>query len=474
MRSFALGLILMLGAVSSAPGQDTEVQAFSGPKPLTSGTFTVQDRWEVRWATVDPVSIAVFSADGKLVTGAAGSGKGSLYEPQGGTFYVQVTPHVPDSASVWNVSVVQLGPTAAAASTEAQSLYFMPPDVAPAPTPAPATVPDKLTDQQAMAIVLIKGDAGEGTGFLVKMSDGPAVITNLHVLAANPNVHITTSTGGEIKPLGLKGASDRDLALLPIADNHYSYLDLASNLDTVSIGDPVLTPGDSEGGEVMLDTKGDVLGVGPDRVEISNPVYHGNSGGPVFHLGSGKVIAVVTEAKLVRMLNAVDKASFSSSKSAISGSMRYFGLRPDTVPKWEPYDWGQFLTQTTFLRNFHLQSRYLDSYLNGARDEQAHLTSPGDEDGPPDSRFFLRNDNVRQVSETLHQMSSADKSERMDAQRQALMTLDGFADADLAAIQDMNNFYGFEQTRAQQELKYRKALRTELDTIESKLSDEGH
>jgi hypothetical protein len=38
----------------------------------------------------------------------------------------------------------------------------------------------------------------------------------------------------------------------------------------------------------------------------------------------------------------------------------------------------------------------------------------------------------------------------------------------------MNNFYGFEQTRAQQELKYRKALRTELDTIESKLSDEGH
>jgi S1-C subfamily serine protease len=81
-----------------------------------------------------------------------------------------------------------------------------------------------LTTDQARAVVLIKGDNSEGTGFLVKTADGPTVVTNLHVISDNPNLKITTNTGQQITVLSLKGASDRDLAMFAIKDQNYSYL----------------------------------------------------------------------------------------------------------------------------------------------------------------------------------------------------------------------------------------------------------
>ena len=111
----------------------------------------------------------------------------------------------------------------------------------------------------------------------------------------------------------------------------------------------------------MLNTQGKVLGIGPERIEIDNPIYHGNSGGPVFHTKSGKVLGVVTEAMKVDVTDALDKASFASRNSAISGSMRYFALRLDTVSTWLPIDSRRFQNETTFLDQFHEQSRRLDA-----------------------------------------------------------------------------------------------------------------
>ena len=55
-------------------------------------------------------------------------------------------------------------------------------------------------------------------------------MTNLHVISANPNIRILTTTGAQVKTLSLKGASDRDLAMFMIQDDHYSYLDLATDI----------------------------------------------------------------------------------------------------------------------------------------------------------------------------------------------------------------------------------------------------
>jgi len=488
MRS--LVLFILLGLLSGAGlAQEKVVQTFNGTSAL-SISFQAQDKWELRWEGADPLKIILLSPDGAIIAGAAGSPKGSLYQPKGGSFHLQISPGPDGAASPWHVSVVEIGPALAANGTNAASAKVSPKTI-PAPgSTTPASAPSTnsataspaaatLTGAQARAVVLIKGDLTEGimegTGFLVKTADGPAVVTNLHVISANPNVKILTTTGEQIKVLSLKGASDRDLAMFMIQDDHYTYLDLAADIpNTVQPGDEVITPGNSEGGEVMLDTKGTVLGIGPQRIEFSNPIYHGNSGGPVFHTKSGKVLAVVTNAMKVITSDDVDKASFGSKDSAISGSMRYFGLRLDTVPKWEVYDWDRFLSETTFLKNFHEQSRCLDSYLNGARYERAKIATV-DENGPPDAQYYLRNDKILAVRDNYHKLTvDMDNSQKLDAEREWVMDIESIADADMDTIQNPDNFYSYDQLRAEYEIKYRKYLRTQIEKVADRISDLGH
>ncbi len=497
MRALILSVLLGLLA-GTGLAQEKMVRTFDGAGDLTTPSFQVQDKWEVRWDCPDVVAITLLSSDGAIVAGASGSLKGSLYQPRGGSFHLQISRAAGGGTAPWHVSVVEIGSEMAANQTNAAANY-VPPQTIPArgpaktasladalaalaPPPAPATnsaqaspVAGALTGDQAHAVVVIKGDYMEGTGFLVKTADGPAVVTNLHVISANPNVKILTTTGAQVKTLALKGASDRDLAMFLIQDDHYTYLDLATDIkDTVQPDDEVITPGNSEGGEVVLNTKGKVLGIGPEKIEFDNPIYHGNSGGPVFHTKSGKVLAVVTQAMKVKTSDDLDKASFENKNSAITGPMRYFGLRLDTVPKWETYDWNRFLAETTFLKDFHEKSRCLDSFMNGAAYEKARLAS-ADENGPPNSRYYLRNEKIEAARDNCHKRSvDADTSQRLEASRELVMDLENIAGADMADIQNPANFYSFDLLRAKQEIGYRNALRKEIDTYGNKLSDLGH
>ncbi len=510
MRALLLS-VLLGGWLGGLPvfAEDKAPQAFEGTGALTTAAFSVQDKWEVRWDCPDVVSITICSPDGAIVAGASSASRGSLYQAKGGSYYLQISG-VGEQASKWHVSVVQLGAEPAPGANASLANYFppaptthgstntvttpatpIPPALtnialalsvpaspiqvtatnAPAATPATDGIPEAL----AQAVVLVKGDIGEGTGFLVKTADGPMVVTNQHVVRANANLKILTTTGAQIKTLGLKGASDRDLMMFKIMDDHYTYFDLATDVSSVAeTGDTVITPGNSEGGEVMLNTKGTVLGIGPERIEFSNPIYHGNSGGPVYHVKSGKVLGVVTQAMKVDTSNDIDKASFENKGSAISGAMRYFGFRLDNVPKWEAYDWNRFLNETTFLRNFHDQSRCLDSFMNGARYEKARVTST-DEYGPPNARYYLRNEKIATAQDNFHKFSTdADNSQRLDAWRELIMNLQGLAKQDVDAIQDPSNFYSFDQLVAAEEIKYRKALQTEIEKMGDKMSDMGH
>jgi hypothetical protein len=325
----------------------------------------------------------------------------------------------------------------------------------------------KLTEDQARAVVLIKGDNAEGTGFLIKTADGPAVVTNLHVIANNPNLKITTNTGAFVTMLSAKGASDRDLALLSVQNANFSYLEMADDISQiVQPGDEVVTPGNSQGGEVMLNTAGKVLGIGPERIEIDNPIYHGNSGGPVFHTKSGKVLGVVTEAMKVDISNDLDKASFASRNSAISGSMRYFGLRVDTIAAWIPIDSRRFQIETTFLDQFHEQSRRLDAYLNSSDKKQSGYNSSGNSNDNDVSKIYLNDEKIMKANDNFIQRASgADIAQRIEALRGLLFDLQCVSDLNVDQIQNQNNFYSFDRERASDELDYRKALKAELNSI---------
>jgi len=477
--------ILLIGwlAMRDLPAGDAVVQTFQGTSVLTTAPVTVQDHWEIKWDCPDALDIVVLAADGSVVAEASSAQGGFLKLPKGGTYTLAVS-RSPELTLVreWKITVLQSAPVPATIATNVSP--SAPP--VPPPAPAPATKPapsnaatpataTALTEAQAHAVVVIKGDVAEGTGFLVHGPDGPAVVTNIHVLSSNPNVKIYTTSGAQITTTSLKGASDRDLAMISIQDNHYTYLDLATDIPgTVQNGDEVITPGNSEGGEVVLDTKGTVLGVGPQRIEFSNPIYHGNSGGPVFHTKSGKVIAVVTQGIKVHAQDDLDKASMASKDSAITGTMRYFGMRLDTVPQWQSYDWTQFLNETSFIDNFHDLSRCLDSFLNGARYDKNHLAT-GEEYGPPTALYYVKNAKLVQAHDNYHRLTAdADQSQRLDATREMVMDLQGIAATNMDAIQNPSNFYAFDQIRVQQEIKYRQALEKEIENFADRISDMGH
>ena len=332
----------------------------------------------------------------------------------------------------------------------------------PAPEHNVATV--KLTEDQASAVVLIKGDIAEGTGFLVKTPDGPVVVTNIHVISNNPNLKITTNTGASLTIVSTKGATDRDLAEIAIKDGDYKYLDVAADISaTVQPGDEVITPGNSEGGEVMLNTDGKVLGIGPDRVEFDNPIYHGNSGGPVFHVKSGKVIGVVTQAIKVDTSDALDKASFANRSSAIGHSMRYLGMRLDTVPSWETLEPHRFQNETAFLDQFDKRSRCLDCYLNAPNDDK-----------PADQLWREDKDIVKDNDEFFAQAGGgADVAQQVNADRVMWSEFNDIAATDMDTITKPDNFYSFDRTRAADEAAYRKAIEAELKEISANVSRLG-
>ena len=470
------------------------VQTFEGATDLTTTSFTVADKWEISWSTGGPTRFTLLSQEGKVVAETSSSSTGAFYLPKGGTYTLQVNRFFTGSAS-WRVVIIEVADAVAADAATFNDLHmdFIPPPAEavgsnsnpnsfPTPsgpsnnnamvakmTPAPTT---SLTEAQTAAVVMIEGDKAEGTGFLVQMPDGPAVVTNIHVIAGNPNVRILTNTGAQISIKSLRGASDRDLALFSIADDHYTYLPLNSAIGaSVQVGDDVITPGNSQGGEVVLSTHGSVLGVGPQRIEFSNPVYHGNSGGPVFQTKTGKVLGVVTEAVKVDTDNALDKSSFANQQSAITGPMRYFGLRLDTVPQWETYDPTRFLSETTFLEQFHQQSRCLDSYLNSSDKTDNAASSSGDDSDHPNSRLYLTDAKIVKADDQFYQQAGGgDASQRLDAFRGWVFSLDSIADSNIEPIQNMSNFYSFDQQRAREEIAYRKSLKAELDSFGDDIS----
>jgi Trypsin-like peptidase domain len=290
------------------------------------------------------------------------------------------------------------------------------------------------------------------------------VVTNIHVISNNPNLKITTNTGAPITILSCKGAIDRDLAMIAIKDGSFSYLTLATDVGgTVQPGDEVITPGNSEGGEVMLNTDGKVLGIGPDRVEFDNPIYHGNSGGPVIHVKSGKVIGIVTEGVKVDVSDELDKASFANRNSAIAHSMRYFGFRLDNVPGWEPYDWNRFQNETAFLDQFDQRNRCLDSFLNAPNDDK------------PEDILWEEDAKIVKADDSYFDQASgdADASQKMDADRVVWAEISDIAGIDMDAIQNPNNFYSFDRQRAKDEIAYRKALKKELNEISDSVSRLG-
>lgn len=473
-------------AQSNAPQteQPNVVRDFIGAGTTTTEFFKTQSAWEVRWNATRVVSVAVMAPDGTILAGGAGVLRGSLFLPMGGRFYLKVTddsataaspdsaaapPATPDAGAssqpTWQLRVVELGTKTPPDQTlTVLTPFFAPPDSAILPPP----VTPKLTDEQTRSALVVKGDNAEGSGFLVKTPDGTFVMTSLHLLAANPNVKILTSSGTPINPVSLKGATDCDIAMFAVKDAHYSYLPLAASVaDTAKIGDRVVIPGINDGNTEVFSMPAKIINISPDRVDFNNRLIPSSSGAPLVHADSGKVLGVVTAVKRPDLSDAIFNAWPDNPVPGTAWMTPYTSLRVDNIHGWENYDQTRLLNETTFLQEFHRDTRYLDSFLNGKKRRSTAPPAHPDE-GVPDNLYFLAYDKLRQAVDNYKQIANSgvpDQEQRNSAARVLFSDLENIVDIGMTTLTDASSFYSFDQIRAKEEIAYRQAIKKELDGL---------
>lgn len=213
-------------------------------------------------------------------------------------------------------------------------------------------IDQEIVKEQKMSVFLINGKIGsndtKGTGFACEYKGNHYIATNLHVVDGLDSISIIPQSGDNI-PLSGKiiVAEDADICLIGVSikfeDVNIQPLSFMNDVFADSkVGDKILCLGNSLGGGVITTTYGTIKAYGQPRLEIESPVVKGNSGGPIIHVESGKVVGLVTEAIINEIkLDKLNEAANKSNDSSLT-EVSYFGHRLDSVKKWKGFTFADF------------------------------------------------------------------------------------------------------------------------------------
>jgi hypothetical protein len=246
------------------------------------------------------------------------------------------------------------------------------------PTPPPASgVPGHAPSGpfKPDSLVIIKTDSSSGSGFIVTDGSKTYVYTNAHVLCGSPGgftkkIEKIVTASGEVIPTPFEvelsesfdpnspsGLEDLARFSVTVKDGTPAY-DIRSVSASNLMNQAVIAFGNSDGQDVITSLKGEVLGVGTDRVEISCPIVGGNSGGPVVSVDTGAVIGVSTYLVAGRRDIWAKDTDFEK--------VRRFAVRPDKVTKWRRVQYTNLMTSLASMEAFDRDTLSLAaaSFLN--------------------------------------------------------------------------------------------------------------
>jgi Trypsin-like peptidase domain len=226
----------------------------------------------------------------------------------------------------------------------------------------------QMVHDHKSSLVFIEGGGGAGSGFVCRMKDGVFVVTNQHVLAGMPTVKLTRLDSTRIAAGTVQAAVAHDIMRLATADSPDA-LPAMEDVDAgARIGDDIAVLGNSEGARVIQPLAGKLLGIGPDRIEVSAEFLPGNSGSPIIHLKTGTVIGVAT------YLTTGQFAEFTDSRRE---RVRRFGFRLDSVKTWQAIDW----------RAYQAEREQMDR-IGGLTQDLIRLIGAMQQDAPIDPGIF--------------------------------------------------------------------------------------
>lgn len=225
-----------------------------------------------------------------------------------------------------------------------------------APEPTTQGAASDILKRYSGSLVFVSGKNGSGSGFIGQLRGTAFLFTNAHVAAGVREAGFKTLEGTAIQ-LGTPAiAAGHDIFLTTLPPGKPA-IEIMQGVDqNTSIGDAVVVLGNAEGGGVINTIMGKIVGVGPDRVEVDAPFQPGNSGSPIIHLKSGKVIGVATYLT-VKKYDAATKVVLSNPV------VRRFGFRLDSVKTWQPVSWPLFYAQAGEMEKVEQLTADLEKFL---------------------------------------------------------------------------------------------------------------
>lgn len=184
------------------------------------------------------------------------------------------------------------------------------------------------------SVVTIRTERALGTGFVIAKG---FVATNFHVVRGARRVAIQTADEKVLDEVTVVGFdARRDLAVLRVRDLHLRPLRLANR--DLEIGEHVVAIGNPVGLERTV-SDGVVsamrhVGMAHDLIQISAPISHGSSGGPVLD-DRGRVIGVATRmATEGQNLNFATPAGYLPAIAEENGDAPISSLPDDSARRY--------------------------------------------------------------------------------------------------------------------------------------------
>jgi len=252
--------------------------------------------------------------------------------------------------------------------------------ITPKAAPAPLVSAESL--QQAAEIVkanhndlvFVTGKDARGSGFIASMGGANFLVTNAHVAADISGAAFKTLDGTTVQGGAATVAVGEDVFRMELPAGG-APLEMMQGVDeNAGIGDEVVVLGNAEGAGVINTIMGKITGVGPNLVEVDAPFVPGNSGSPIIHLKTGKVIGVATYL----VVQDYDATTNEKMKAPV---IRRFGYRLDGVKTWQPVAWQPFYAQAAIMQNVETLTADLGDFFRDLAENKGMVT-PGRHTNP--------------------------------------------------------------------------------------------
>ena len=218
------------------------------------------------------------------------------------------------------------------------------------------------------SLVFVTGADGAGSGFIARMNEANFLFTNDHVAAGIKGAGFKTLDGTKVTGGAAASAVGHDIFRMQLGPGGTPFEVMLKVDENAAIDDEVVVLGNAEGGGVINTIKGKIVGLGPQLVEVDAPFQPGNSGSPIVHLKTGKVIGVATYLTIKKY----DAATKEVLKAPV---IRRFGYRLDSVKTWQPVNWPAFYAQAAEIQAIETLTGDLDGFLTDLSKNKGRVTA---------------------------------------------------------------------------------------------------